>query len=77
MRSWLSRISSANVDQSGEIIVGAGGDGHTIQQTKVFKTTSDTGFILEDDPPLAKFFPFGHIYTNGYFVSFGGNGLSP
>jgi hypothetical protein len=71
VRVAYSRLSSANVGQSGEVVVAAGG-GHL--PVEVFKSKTNIGEIKAGDAPLATFFPFGFTYTKGEFVAFGGNG---
>jgi hypothetical protein len=71
VRVAYSRLSSANVGQSGEVIVMPVS---TARPVKIFKTPTNTGEILDGEPPLAQFFPLGPSFIHGYFAAFGGNG---
>jgi hypothetical protein len=68
-----SRLSSANVGQSGEVMVSPGSGAQL--PVEVFKTKTNVGEIQAGDPPLAEFFAFGPLFTKGYFASFAGNGI--
>jgi hypothetical protein len=70
----VSRLSSANVGQSGEIIVSAPSDANLSLPIEVFKSPTNTGEVLMGTPPIASFtfFP-GGVFKNGYFTAFGGN----
>ena len=72
VRVAYTRLSSANVGQSGEVLVAPGS---TARPVRIFKTTTNTGEILNGEPPLAQFFPLGASFTHGYFASFAGNGV--
>ena len=76
VRVAYSRLSSANVGQSGEVLVAPGSSPFTAP-VEVLKTPSNTGEIKSADSPLGLFDPFGLDYLDGYFVAYGGNGLSP
>jgi hypothetical protein len=71
VRVAYSRLSSANFGQVGEVIVMPVS---TARPIKIFKSQTNTGEILNGDPPLAQFFLFGGNYIHGYFAAFGGNG---
>jgi hypothetical protein len=72
VRVAYSRLSSANVGQSGEVIVtpvsGA-------LSGEVFKSKTNTGEIAAGDAPLGEFFPFGPFYNRGSSAAFDGNGI--
>jgi len=76
VRLAYTRLSSANVGQSGELVTAPGTSTITLP-VEVFKSTTNTGEVQAGDPPLSGFFPFGINYHFGYFVAFGGNGTSP
>jgi hypothetical protein len=69
-----TRLSPANVGGSGEVVVSLAGAGKL--PVNVFKTKSNTGFIMAGDAPLASLFAFGYPdYNVPQYVSFGGNGV--
>src|SRR5262249_38045826 len=70
------RISSANVGQSGEIIVAPASNANVLLPMEVFKATTNTGEVTMGIAPIAtfSFFP-GGLFKRGYFVAFGGNGI--
>jgi len=72
----VSRLSSANVGQSGEIIVAPASDANLSLPIEVFKATTNTGEVKMGDAPIStfSFFPGGH-FKYGYFMAFGGNGI--
>ncbi len=72
VRVAYSRLSSANVGQSGEVVVAPGGG--SALPVEIFKTLSNTGEIMDGDVPHAMLFPFGFTYNKGQLVAFGGNG---
>jgi hypothetical protein len=76
VRVAYSRLSSANVGGSGELLVGLGSSPFTVP-VEVLKTPSNTGEIQSANSPLDLFYPFGIDYGDGYWVAYGGNGLSP
>src|SRR5262249_18045628 len=73
VRVAYSRVTSANVGQSGEVIV-APGIG-ALLPVEIFKTKSNTGEIQSGDPYLSDFFPFTPLNSRGDWVAFGGNGV--
>jgi hypothetical protein len=73
VRVLYSRLSAANVGQSGELMVAPGSG--SLLPVKVFKTKLNTGEIQPGDPPISQFFPLGPGFTHGCFVSFAGNGI--
>jgi hypothetical protein len=72
VRVAYSRLSSANVGQSGEVIV-TPGSGYL--SGEIFKSKTNTGEIAAGDAPLGEFFPFGPFYNRGSFAAFDGNGI--
>ena len=72
----VSRLSSANVGQSGEIIVAPASNANLQLPVEVFKAPTNTGEVSMGIAPIAtfSFFP-GGLFKDGYFVAFGGNGI--
>jgi hypothetical protein len=66
-----SRLSSANVGQSGEVVVTPVTG---IVSGEVFKSKTNTGEIQAGDAPFGEFFPFGPFFGHGFTAAFGGNG---
>ena len=56
VRVAYSRLSPANVGQSGEVVVAPGGGNLPVE---VFKSLTNTGEIMDGDATLATIFPFG------------------
>jgi hypothetical protein len=69
-----SRLSSANVGQSGEIIVAPASHSNFLLPVEVFKSTTNTGEVAMGDAPKATFFPFG-LLKDSFFATFDGNGI--
>ena len=69
-----SRLSSANVGQSGEIIVAPASRSKYLLPVEVFKSTTNTGEVAMGDAAKATFFPFG-LLKDSFFAAFGGNGV--
>jgi hypothetical protein len=76
VRVAYSRLSSANVGQSGEVVTAPGTSPISLP-VETFKTKINTGEIQPGDLPLGVIYPFGLNYTDGYFVAYDGNGISP
>ena len=66
-----SRLSPAAVNLQGELVVAPGEGG--AEPVEVFKAPMNAE-IGSSTTPLAKVFPLGTKFHNGFFVAFGGNG---